>query len=246
MSDLQASPHLILQLKKTTEGANLREVLGENLFLIRFPIMSFSDINDIVVPEDVLTDREGFKILRYLSAEKNKPEDLPFLTEPRFNPLQSLLIPAPYKLEKSQQLYPGDSVTKHSTLYCTFSRPIRIKTILVHAKTEDTIVKYFNCKLSVSLTQNGSTLLNYDDQPVIIPESAGTPSHYAVDGKDVRVKAGDLHMEIRLELSRDSISGWAVFVIQTSTISKLSDKFVSINFAPVAENLLLGIEYSLV
>ena len=236
------------QLRKTAEGANLREALGENLFLIRFPTMSLNDINDIVVPQNVLTDSEGFRIFRYISAETNKPEGLPFLTEPRSNPdptPRSLLIPAPY-VQLSGRAYDDRSVTKSTTLNCTVSRPMKIRNICVCANTKNQ--NSLTCRMTVSLTQNGTTLLSYDDQPVIIPESAGTPPHYSVDGKGIRVKTGNLLMEIRLEIKQTSGNrGWYIYNIQASTpaTSKLSDQFVSINFSPVAENLLLGIEYSL-
>ena len=238
------------QLRKTTEGANLREVLGGNLFLIRFPIMSLSDINDIVVPQNILTANEGFQILRYITTEKSKPDNLPFLTEPRSNldqTLQSLLIPAPY-MQLSGNLYDVQSLTRSSTLNCTVSRPMKIKKILLHAITKKRQSQFLRCTLTVSLTQNGSTLFNYNDQPVIIKESAEIPPHCSVDGKDIRVKAGNLHMEIRLELKRTTTGyGCCSYEIQASApaTSEISDQFVSINFSPITENLLLGIEYSL-
>ena len=43
------------ELQKSIEGSNLREALGENLFLIRFPTMTVDDINEAVVPSGMLT-----------------------------------------------------------------------------------------------------------------------------------------------------------------------------------------------
>ena len=57
------------ELKKAVEGANIREVLSENLFLIRFPAMSVDDISNIVAPQDVLTGDEGYQIFPILNSE---------------------------------------------------------------------------------------------------------------------------------------------------------------------------------
>ena len=85
------------ELNKSVDGANLREVLGDNLFLIRFPTMSVDNFNETVVPYDVLTETEGFKVLRNLTA-KSRPENLPFSDVPRFNPdvARSIMISSPY------------------------------------------------------------------------------------------------------------------------------------------------------
>ena len=42
------------ELKKSVGGVNLRGVLTESFFLIRFPTMSLDDFNDVVVPYDIL------------------------------------------------------------------------------------------------------------------------------------------------------------------------------------------------
>ena len=59
------------EMEKADDGANLREVLGDNLFLIRFPTMTLKDFSDIVAPCDILTTSEGFQLFRYFTAEKN-------------------------------------------------------------------------------------------------------------------------------------------------------------------------------
>ena len=73
------------QLKRTIDGENIREVLGDNLFLVRFPAMTIDGINDIVIPQDILTDQEALQVHHFLTA-KSKPENLPFPIEPRSYP----------------------------------------------------------------------------------------------------------------------------------------------------------------
>ena len=246
------------ELTKPIEGTNLREALGDNLFLIRFPTMSPTDISDTVIPQNVLTASEGLQILCYITAEKHKPDHLPFSTEPRYQPLptptppthhvdqtpRSPLIPGPYHCH-SGNIYNGRAISKSTALNCTVSRPVRIKKIFIHLNYKN--ILYLNSKLTVLLTQNGSTLLEYNGFPVIITKSAGQPEHGAVEGKNVRVETGNLLLEIKLEV-RNACGRSAAFSFRTSGLatSELSDQFVTITFAPVHENLLLGIEYQLV
>ena len=230
------------QLRRSIDGANLREVLADNLFLIRFPTMTIGDISDTVVPKDVLTDKEGFQILHYLTA-KSKPETLPFPTEPRIDHTpRALLIPGPYDGQNGGLRSKG-SCTYQTNLNCTLSRPIHIKKIFIYAVNYE----YVRHNLRVALTQNGKTLLNYAGEPAIIPASDGTPRHLAVETRDACVEAGALQVDIQLMLTNTGEPyGW-VYSIHCSleTKTKLSDNFVSLEFTPVAKNLLLGFEYSL-
>ena len=73
------------QLKRSPEGTNLREVMGNSLFLIRFPTMTTKEFSESVASQDILTASEGYDIFRFMSSESNKPK-LPFPTEPRFKP----------------------------------------------------------------------------------------------------------------------------------------------------------------
>ena len=79
------------ELEKSTNGANIREVLGNNLFLVRFPTMTVDDFNNSVLPHDVLTAQEGLQVLRYLTVKSGKPGHLPFSTEPRGQSQQTFL-----------------------------------------------------------------------------------------------------------------------------------------------------------
>ena len=73
------------KLKRSPEGPNLREVMGNNLFLIRFPTMNAEEFTESVAPQDILTASERYDIVQFMLSKSNKPK-LPFPTEPRFNP----------------------------------------------------------------------------------------------------------------------------------------------------------------
>ena len=60
---------------------NQRSVLGDALFLIRFPTMSLSQFAGYVVGTGILTDEETLKMYKYMTC-KNKPK-IPFLTTKR-------------------------------------------------------------------------------------------------------------------------------------------------------------------
>ena len=74
-----------VQLKRSPEGPNLREVMGNNLFLIRFPTMTAKEFTESVAPQDILTDSEGYGVLQFMASKSSKPT-LSFPTEPRFKP----------------------------------------------------------------------------------------------------------------------------------------------------------------
>ena len=73
------------KLRRSPEGSNLREVMGNNLFLIRFPTMTAKEFTESVAPRDILTSSEGYDVLQFMASKSSKPT-LPFPTEPRFNP----------------------------------------------------------------------------------------------------------------------------------------------------------------
>ena len=74
------------QLKRLPEGPNIREVMGNNLFLIRFPTMTAEEFTESVAPQDILTASEGYDVFRFITSKSNKPSKMPFLTDPRCNP----------------------------------------------------------------------------------------------------------------------------------------------------------------
>ena len=112
----------------------MREVLGDNLHLIRFPAMSRTEFIDTVVPEDILTIDEGDKVFRYFASECKKPENVPFEPTPRYDTSpQTLIIPAPY----SDTLQTLRSASIFNTvLSCTLSKPLCLMRIYVHASPE--------------------------------------------------------------------------------------------------------------
>ncbi|XP_055356247.1 BTB/POZ domain-containing protein 3-like [Paramacrobiotus metropolitanus] len=68
---------------KNTSAANRREVLGQALFLIRFPLLTHAQLLDGPIANGLLLQSEGMDIFRYKHATI-KPE-LPFSTKPRQN-----------------------------------------------------------------------------------------------------------------------------------------------------------------
>ena len=120
------------ELNKSIDGANLRKVLGDNLFLIRFPTMSVDNFNDTVVPYDVLTASEGFQVLRYLTAS-SKPENLPFSAVPRFNPYvaRSIVISSPY-VQISGIVQAHRPLAFATNIKGHISRQVKLKRIFVH------------------------------------------------------------------------------------------------------------------
>ena len=179
------------QLQITTDGANLREVLGDNLFLIRFPTMTGEDINDYVLPRDILTDREGLQIFRYATV-KSKPENLAFPIEPRLDLTpRSLLFLAPY-VQLSGSVECGTSCVKETILNCTVSRPVKIKKIFIH---EFNYCDESYTHLAVTLTQNGKTLLSSNNE--YLQYCGGNE----VEAKDAMVEAGPLLVDIKITLS---------------------------------------------
>ena len=74
------------KFKRSPEGPNLREVMGNSLFLIRFPTMTADEFTDSVVPKDILTTSEKSDVLQFITSRSNrlnKPRTLPFPTETR-------------------------------------------------------------------------------------------------------------------------------------------------------------------
>ena len=62
----------------------VRDVLGEALFKIRFPVMSAQSFTDIVCPTNVFTPEEQLDILKYLNTSNNAMHKLPqFVCEAR-------------------------------------------------------------------------------------------------------------------------------------------------------------------
>ena len=166
------------QLKQVMDGANFREVLSDNLFLIRFPTMTIDDINDAIIPKDVLTDEEGLQIRHYLT-EKSKPENLPFPIETRFDRTpRALLMPGPYK-KNYARISAHSRGSFQTNLNCTLSRPIQITKVFVQAPTES----WLGESVEITLTQKGETLVNHDEDHAIIPESDGRPFHFAIGAK---------------------------------------------------------------
>lgn len=63
-------------------GANLRTILGDALFNMRFPVMTQKQFAEKVVPQDILTDREALNIFLHFTSPNSKL-DVAFPCVPR-------------------------------------------------------------------------------------------------------------------------------------------------------------------
>ena len=226
------------EVEKSIEGTNLREVLGKNLFLIRFPTMTVEDIINVVFPIGVLTNSEVFQVTQYISAKAEKPENLPFLTKPR---TRSLLISPPYIKHTGNARSHYQKYHFSTNLTCNVSKPVNLKQIYVHAGD----LRHMSHSLFVKLEQEGQTILHCNRRNVNTDSSELMPVHFAVDASNLKVKCGVMKLTIQISfLKRSSFIGSYTLETSAPTSSKLSDDYASIDFTPVSENLLLGIQYS--
>ena len=230
------------KLKKSPSGENIREVLGNNLYLIRFPTMSPSEFAGVVVNQHILTDSEAFQVFRHLNSESNKPDDLPFQTERRFKTdprPRFLTVPAPYaKINYTTKSWYSPSYS--TSLSCSVSKPLLLRTIYVHGFN---LPGGMNPELSVTLTQNGKCLHKYTGAPSVIPQQS--PEHYAVSVDNVRVESGAMELAIVMNLKLSLYFDKIPYAINLAApnVSRISDDYVAITFPPAKENLLLGFEY---
>ena len=73
------------QRQKLVENQeNIRSVLGNLFFKIRFPAMTLEQFSNKVIPMNVLTNEEGFLLFQQYNCEA-KPT-VPFVTTKRTNP----------------------------------------------------------------------------------------------------------------------------------------------------------------
>jgi BTB/POZ domain-containing protein 1/2 len=64
--------HKCQALNQPTEGHNQRKVLGDCIYLIRFPTMSLDEFTEVVAPTQVLSESEGYQLMLYISAKNGK------------------------------------------------------------------------------------------------------------------------------------------------------------------------------
>ena len=106
--------------------------------------------------------------------------------------------------------------------------------------------------------QNGNSLHQYNGQPVAIHDPTTGVQYFDMETKDVKVEAGALDIDINFN-AHHIYSGRSryhnedshyfqqqllPFQLSPPATSQLSDDYVTIQFPPVPENMLLGIEYS--
>ena len=194
---------------------------------------------------------------------------LPYPIVPRFDQTPRSLLAQSF-WRHSHTMPCNETYVIRTLLDCTVSRPMKLKKVFIHAcPKEDTC---FSQTVSVTLVQNGKALFNYAGEHETTPclirrpytlNSTINSSQFAMNVQDILVQAGELQMNIEaktkniyphfslvldMPLSRSAQSASKRkrrgTKIPSEPLTKLSDQFVSIDFKPVAHNLLLGIEYA--
>ena len=151
-ASLAWAQHHCQKLQKSVNGANMRDVLGDNLYLIRFPTMSVDDINEVVLPQGILTAREGLQVLQYLTAKTNKPRKLIFPTKLRGDAgctCRSLIMPHQYFDSDLIGVPDLKTLPMSTNISCFLSKRVMLKRISIFV----TIRRYLRQRVSVSLTQ---------------------------------------------------------------------------------------------
>uniref|UniRef100_A0A914DLE7 BTB domain-containing protein n=1 Tax=Acrobeloides nanus TaxID=290746 RepID=A0A914DLE7_9BILA len=73
----------ILRRKLPISYESKREVLGDAIYLIRFPLMSINDFGKYVATSGLLSNEESFNMFLYYTVDDNNKPKIPFPTTPR-------------------------------------------------------------------------------------------------------------------------------------------------------------------
>ena len=138
----------------SSDKPNLREILGKNLSLIRFPTIPVDDFNNVVIPFKILTSDEEQQVLAYISGT-SRPEKFLFQTV-HHRQLQEIRFSETIKIIYDLPRSSGE--TKSTTLKCRISKPIHLTKLFVAAGA---VADWISCYLKVSLKQNGNVLYSY-------------------------------------------------------------------------------------
>ena len=69
--------------RRIDRSQNVRAVLGNNVYKIRFPIMTSGEFTEVVCSKDVLTQEEQIQIFKYLASPKTVDKPKAFCCEAR-------------------------------------------------------------------------------------------------------------------------------------------------------------------
>ncbi|XP_055357157.1 BTB/POZ domain-containing protein 6-like [Paramacrobiotus metropolitanus] len=133
-----------LRGKLDPSPANRRAVLGNALFLVRFPLLTDAELADGPLKSRLLLDSELLDIFQFRHAADNKPQ-LPFPTEPRRGSL--LRIPNGY----TEFLF-NEEVFVDVLLFCDYWWPFKIAGVrggdfLVTRDDGEPVVQRAPCKI---------------------------------------------------------------------------------------------------
>ena len=215
--------------KKTVTGNMIREILGENLFLIRFPTMSLEDFNEKVLTKEILLDGEGFLLYRHITSKNNETTEKcgPFDARPRdqSSKLKILMFPGPYIETRTLQnqafgakvylfpksMHPGQT---NATLYCKTGQSVRLKRLFIHKYVKQAVPANVQgqqaakgVSYSIHIVQNGINVSVMQNITMDVQGSGNIPSHYALEMNDVTVNAGEFSISIS-GLGTQQYSNW--------------------------------------
>ena len=227
--------------KPAPNGLQLREALGDNLFLLRFPALSLEEFNEHVAPQELLTEGEGYRIFRYITAKITK--SLPFNISPRVNPYMPRIvqIPAPYS---QAQFIVNQGIS--STLTCQLSRPIILTKVLIHMAPDQP--SRYNQHITGYITQNKKGLAKLNESSVV--PNGTLPLHHKIDVNNVLLEAGKVTINVKFHHNLNN-PHYAYQNVQVSmqitnpAMTTLSDEYIKLDFQPIQNNIFLGIEYKL-
>ena len=239
------------KMGKPDTGHNLREALGENLWLIRFPVMKDKDLDEVVEPLGILTSSQWSMVDEFLENEKRRNgkklvfSGLHFNCSSRIDPRKphTVKLQGPTTDFCKKLDYDHPFMFVKSKLKCHLSKPIVLSKIWVRIVPETAGHKP---ELLVSLDQDRQTLHKYHGTPYT---RTSEQTDYAVEVPSVQVQAGPLEIDIRLQayltcqyIYPEADIKMSLFSLDTHC---LQDKFITLKFEPVKNNLLLGLEYAL-
>ncbi|XP_067665049.1 BTB/POZ domain-containing protein 3-like [Haliotis asinina] len=200
MDDLKASEDVIFKAVvawakaecnrqgKTHSAVDIREVLGQTLYKIRFSLMAQSVFVELV-GDGILTDGEKVKILeRYISPRSNIE---PFIGKPRDTEEIT------YRVQRLVQGGFGYPLSKvKDALYIVCDKPVIFMGVMLYAPANITtgVLSYFKSLLDVQNDVISNSTKYYVTLVIRNAENARVGIHHV----DEEVQAGDEQLEITM------------------------------------------------
>ncbi len=186
-------------------ATNLRQVIGPNLFKIRFPTMSVEEFADTVVPTNILSIGEGYAVFQYLACS-DKPEDVSFPTTRR---LRGGIVDIWFiKPDSNYQLLLYDYHERQG-ITIAISKAIKLKEIYIHG-----VSSRHSWQVTIGLTISQNSLELYrlrrssysqSSQENITLASSVYPYFKVVSESGIDIDVGQFVLNLDYKVS---YSGW--------------------------------------